>query len=75
MRLLILDWFDGPLDAVGRTAAGESYWVHGSAPVEEKTRSFPIDKGGKQIIRLVVTGPESGSFKVELGGSAFAVTQ
>lgn len=53
-------------------SGGESYWVHGSAPVEEKTRSFPIDKGGKQIIRLVVSGPESGSYKVELGGTAIA---
>jgi len=53
-------------------SGGESYWVHGSGPVEEKTRSFPIDKGGKQIIRLVVSGPESGSFKVELGGTAIA---
>jgi len=53
-------------------AGGESYWVHGSAAAEEKTRSFPIDATGKQIIRLVATGPENGSFKVELGGSALA---
>lgn len=50
--------------------SGESYWVHGEAPTEEKTRSFPIDASGRQVIRLVVEGPETGSFKVELGGSA-----
>jgi hypothetical protein len=52
--------------------SGETYWVHGSSAAEEKTRSFPIDRGGKQIIRLVVSGPESGTFRVELGGSAIA---
>lgn len=51
---------------------GESYWVHGEAPTEEKTRSFPIDASGEQVIRLITEGPETGSFKVELGGSAVA---
>jgi hypothetical protein len=50
--------------------SGESYWVHGEAPTEEKTRSFPIDASGRQVVRLIVEGPETGSFKVELGGSA-----
>lgn len=53
--------------------SGESYWVHGTAAAEEKTRSFAIDTSGKQIIRLATTGPENGSFKVELGGTAIAV--
>jgi hypothetical protein len=52
--------------------SGETYWVHGSSATEEKTRSFPIDRSGKQLIRLVVSGPESGTFRVELGGSAVA---
>jgi hypothetical protein len=51
---------------------GESYWVHGQAASEEKTRSFPIDAGGSQLIRLVAEGPETGTFKVEMGGSASA---
>jgi hypothetical protein len=55
--------------------SGESYWVHGEAPTEEKTRSFPIDASGRQVIRLVVEGPETGSFKVELGGSAVVAQQ
>jgi hypothetical protein len=54
---------------------GESYWVHGEAPTEEKTRSFPIDASGRQVIRLVVEGPETGSFKVEVGGSAVVAQQ
>jgi hypothetical protein len=58
------------LQADART--GESYWVHGEAPTEEKTRSFPIDASGEQVIRLVTEGPETGSFKVEIGGSAVA---
>ena len=39
VRLLILDWFDGPLDAVGRTAAGESYWVQhvGDPPITDRS--------------------------------------
>jgi hypothetical protein len=55
--------------------AGENYWVHGGAPTEEKTRSFAIDASGQQVIRLIVEGPETGTFKVELGGSAAAIQQ
>jgi hypothetical protein len=55
--------------------SGESYWVHGEAPSEEKTRSFPIDASGRQVIRLVVEGPETGSFKVEVGGTAVVAQQ
>lgn len=54
---------------------GENYWVHGEAAAEEKTRSFPIDASGTQLIRLVVEGPETGTFKVEMGGSAVAPAQ
>ena len=56
----------------GDASGGEQYWVHGSAPTEEKTRSFPIDRDGKQIIRIVTEGPETGTFKIELGGTAIA---
>jgi hypothetical protein len=39
VRLLILDWFDGPLDAIGRAAAGESYRVQhvGDPPITERS--------------------------------------
>lgn len=49
----------------------DSYWIHGSDAVEEATRSFPIDSAGKRVLRLTVQGPETGGFRVELGGSAF----
>ena len=63
-------------ELLGKDArAGESYWVHGEAASEEKTRSFPIDASGSQVIRLVAEGPETGSFQVELGGSAVASPQ
>ena len=50
----------------------QNYWVHGGAATEEKTRSFPIDASGQQVIRLILEGPETGTFTVELGGSAVA---
>ena len=53
-------------------AAKETYWVHGEGATEENTRSFPIDSDGRRIVRLVVEGPETATFKVELGGSAVA---
>jgi hypothetical protein len=49
---------------------GEQYWVHGEGASEEKTRSFAIDKAGRHVIKLVVSGPETATFKVELGGTA-----
>ena len=51
---------------------GEQYWVLGSSATEEKTRSFAIDSTRRQIVKLVVSGPETGTFKAELGGSALA---
>jgi hypothetical protein len=48
----------------------ESYWIHGSDLVEEATRSFPIDKQGRQVLRIAVQGPETGKFRVEFGGPA-----
>jgi hypothetical protein len=50
--------------------AAQTYWVHGEGASEEKTRSFPIDRDGRRIVKLVVQGPETASFKVELGGTA-----
>lgn len=53
-------------------APADTYWVHGEGSAEEKTRSFPIDSAGKRIVKLAVQGPASGTFKVELGGTAVA---
>ncbi|MBM4268488.1 MAG: hypothetical protein FJ144_18075 [Deltaproteobacteria bacterium] len=64
------------LELLGSDArSGESYWVHGSAQSEEKTRAFPIDASGTQLVRLIVEGPEAGTFKVEVGGSAAVLQQ
>jgi hydrogenase maturation factor len=49
----------------------DSYWIHGSDAIEEATRSFPMDSAGKRVLRLTVQGPETGGFRVEIGGSAF----
>ena len=49
---------------------GNWYWIHGSDPSAEGTRSFPIDKKGRQVVHLTVQGPEAGQFRVELGGTA-----
>lgn len=69
-------WKALSFELLGKDArAGESYWVHGEAASEEKTRSFPIDASGSQLIRLVAEGPETGSFQVEFGGSALASPQ
>jgi hypothetical protein len=51
-------------------AVKETYWVHGESATEENTRSFPIDSDGRRIVKIVVEGPETATFKVELGGSA-----
>jgi len=58
------------LDESGRVA--DSYWVHGSEPNQEATRRFSIDRTGHQILRLAVQGPETGEFRVDLGGPALA---
>src|SRR5262249_28286353 len=51
---------------------GDWYWIHGSDATEEATRSFAVDKKGRQIVCLTVKGPETGQFRVELGGSALS---
>src|SRR5215831_5448863 len=60
------------LDSSAR--ARDSYWVHGSSASEQATRSFAIDAAGRQVLRVVVKGPENGQFCIELGGKAFPTT-
>jgi hypothetical protein len=55
----------------GNARVEDSYWIHGSEEKTESTRSFPIDADGTRILRVTVQGPETGGFRVELGGSAF----
>ena len=38
---------------------------------QEATRVFPIDSSGRYVVILKLKGPETTSFRVEFGGSAF----
>ncbi len=42
---------------------------------QEATRIFPADSTGRYLVILKTKGPETTSFKVEIGGSAFASRQ
>jgi hypothetical protein len=42
---------------------------------QETARVFPVDSSGRYLIVLKTKGPETTSFQVELGGSAFANRQ
>jgi hypothetical protein len=61
------------LNLLGKDArVAQWYWIHGSDAQEEATRSFPIDTAGHRLLRVEVTGPATGVFRIELGGPAFA---
>lgn len=61
------------LNLLGQDArVAQWYWIHGSDAQEEATRSFPIDTAGHKLLRVEVTGPATGVFRIELGGPAFA---
>jgi hypothetical protein len=61
------------LDAKGRSA-NSSYYIMGDLDANsEKTRAFPVDSSGRYVLRVGASGAEGTRFKVELGGSAFAV--
>jgi hypothetical protein len=63
------------LDAKGRVGANSYYYIMGELDAKnEKTRAFPIDSSGRYILRVAVSGVEGTKFKVELGGSAYQVT-
>jgi hypothetical protein len=42
---------------------------------QEATRVFPIDSSGRYVVVLKLKGPETTSFRIELGGSAFPSRQ
>ena len=48
------------------------YTTAGEGGNSEATRVFPIDASGKYIVRLNTKGPESTTFRVALGGRAYA---
>jgi hypothetical protein len=58
------------LDARGR-AIGSHYILGTLDANAEGTRVIPVDSSGRYTVRIRTTGPETTTFKVELGGSAF----
>jgi hypothetical protein len=38
----------------------------------DATKSFPVDRSGRHVLRLTVQGPETTKFRIELGGNALA---
>jgi hypothetical protein len=55
VRLIILDWFDGPLDALGLSSTGESYRVRhvGDPPITESS-VFQVRRLGSEAFGLVL---------------------
>jgi hypothetical protein len=59
------------IDPAGKRA--DSYYIMGSVGAnQEQARVLPIDTSGRHIIRVTTKGPETTTFRVELGGSALA---
>jgi hypothetical protein len=58
------------LDDKGRP--DKSYFMSRVEANADVTKSFPIDRSGRYVLRLTVQGAEVTKYKVELGGDAFA---
>lgn len=58
------------LDEHGR--ADKSYHMSRVEANADATKSFPVDRSGRYVLRLTVQGPETTKFRVELGGNALA---
>jgi hypothetical protein len=58
------------LDDKGRADA--TYHMSRVEANADATRSFPIDRSGTYVLRVIVQGAEGTKYKVELGGDAFA---
>ena len=61
------------LEANGR--AEHSYHMSRVEANADATRSFPVDRSGRHILRMTVQGAEGTHYKVELGGDAFAAAK
>ena len=61
-------------DPAGKRAGG--HYIMGSVDAnQEQARVLPIDASGRYIIRVITKGPETATFRIELGGSALANAQ
>jgi hypothetical protein len=58
------------LDARGK-AVGSHYILGTLDANAEGTRVIPVDASGRYTVRVRTTGPETTTFKVEIGGTAF----
>ena len=58
------------LDDKGRS--DKSYFMSRVEANADATKSFPIDRSGRYVLRLAVQGPETTNYRIELGGNALA---
>jgi len=58
------------LDEKGRVA--HSYFMSRVEANADATKSFPVDRTGRYVLRLTVQGSETTKYRVELGGNALA---
>lgn len=61
------------LDDRGRP--DKTYFMSRVEANADATRSFPVDRSGRHVLRLTVQGAEGTKFKVELGGDALAAAK
>jgi hypothetical protein len=62
------------LDTSGRREGG--YFIMGSVGAnDEQARALPVDSSGRHVIRITPKGPETTTFRVELGGNALPGVQ
>jgi hypothetical protein len=62
------------VDPTGKRAGG--HYVMGSIDAnQEQARVLPIDTTGRHVLRVITKGPETTTFRIELGGTALANVQ
>jgi hypothetical protein len=61
------------VDPSGRRA-GSHFITNSLGANGEQARVLPVDSTGKHVLRITTKGPETTTFRVELGGTAFAKT-
>ena len=47
-----------------------AFWIQGIETQRDAIRSFPVERTGRQLLRVTVSGPETDRFRLEFGGSA-----
>jgi hypothetical protein len=64
----------GLVDPAGKRA-GSHYVMTGLDANQEQARVLPIDSSGRHVIKITTKGPETTTFRIELGGNALANLQ